>query len=176
MLLDRADFAELEELSAHRQRLWERQREYVLARSALHRRLWGAQRPPASLEALGELPLVDKEALRRSQHAHPPFGDYLAAEPERIARIHRTSGTTGTAMNLALSARDARETALVGARAQAASGLGPGHRVVHCLNYRMWMGGFTDHTTLEATGATVVPFGVGDTRLLIRTIRSEERR
>lgn len=171
MLLDRADFAELEELSAHRQRLWERQREYVLARSALHRRLWGAQRPPESLEALGELPLVDKEALRQSQRAHPPFGDYLAAEPERIARIHRTSGTTGTAMNLALSARDARETALVGARAQAASGLGPGHRVVHCLNYRMWMGGFTDHTTLEATGATVVPFGVGDTRLLIRTIR-----
>ncbi len=33
------------------------------------------------------------------------------------------------------------------------------------------MGGFTDHTTLEATGATVVPFGVGDTQLLIRTIR-----
>ncbi|MFZ5792282.1 MAG: phenylacetate--CoA ligase family protein [Pseudomonadota bacterium] len=109
--------------------------------------------------------------LRRSQRDHPPFGDYLAAEETRIARIHRTSGTTGTAMNLALSARDAHETAVVGARAQAASGLGPGHRVIHCLNYRLWMGGFTDHTTLEATGAAVVPFGVGDTQLLIRTIR-----
>jgi phenylacetate-CoA ligase len=43
-------------------------------------------------------------------------------------------------------------------------------RVVHCLNYRLWMGGYTDHSTLEAAGATVVPFGVGDTQLLIRTI------
>jgi phenylacetate-CoA ligase len=34
----------------------------------------------------------------------------------------------------------------------------------------MWMGGLTDHLTLERTGATVVPFGVGNTELLIRTI------
>ena len=101
---------------------------------------------------------------------HPPFGDYLAAPESTIARIHRTSGTTGTAMNLALSAEDARETAMVGARAQAASGLGPGHRVVHCLNYRLWMGGYTDHATLEATGAAVIPFGVGETQQLVRTI------
>ena len=101
---------------------------------------------------------------------HPPFGDYLAAPESTIARIHRTSGTTGTAMNLALSAEDAEETALVGARAQAASGLGPGHRVVHCLNYRLWMGGYTDHATLEATGAAVIPFGVGETQQLVRTI------
>lgn len=127
--------------------------------------------PPRRLEALAELPLVDKEMLRESQRAHPPFGDYLAAPADRIARVHRTSGTSGTAMNLALSARDAQETAIVGARAQAASGLGPGHRVVHCLNYRLWMGGYTDHAALEATGAAVVPFGVGDSELLIRTIR-----
>ena len=63
---------------------------------------------------------------------------------------------------------------MVGARAQAASGLGPGHRVVHCLNYRLWMGGYTDHTTLEATGAAVIPFGVGETQLLVRTIRELE--
>jgi phenylacetate-CoA ligase len=42
---------------------------------------------------------------------------------------------------------------------------------VHCLNYQLWMGGYTDHTTLEATGATVVPFGVGNPQLLVRTIR-----
>ncbi len=109
--------------------------------------------------------------LRASQRDHPPFGDYLAAPVNAVARVHRTSGTSGTAMNLAMSAQDAHETALVGARAQSAAGLGPGHRVVHCLNYRLWMGGFTDHTTLEATGATVVPFGVGETQLLVRTIR-----
>jgi phenylacetate-CoA ligase len=171
MMIERADFADPGQLAAHRQRCWEQQRDYVLARSALHRRVWGAKAPPVRLEALAELPLIDKDMLRASQRDHPPFGDYLAAAPEMIARIHRTSGTTGTAMNLALSARDAHETAVVGARAQAAAGLGPGHRVVHCLNYRLWMGGFTDHTTLEMTGAAVVPFGVGDTRLLVDTIR-----
>ncbi len=170
MLLQRAEFADLADLAAHREACWQRQRDYVLARSALHRRVWAGRLPPPHLEALAELPLIDKEMLRASQRAHPPFGDYLAAPPERIARVHRTSGTTGTAMNLALSAADAQQTAIVGARAQSASGLGPGHRVIHCLNYRLWMGGYTDHATLEATGAAVVPFGVGESSLLIRTI------
>lgn len=169
-MIEHADFADLAKLAAHRQVAWERQREYVTACSTLHRRVWAGVEPPPRLEGLAELPLVDKEMLRESQRAHPPFGDYLAAPEERIARVHRTSGTSGTAMNLALSVRDAQETAIVGARAQAASGLGPGHRVVHCLNYRLWMGGYTDHATLEATGAAVVPFGVGDSELLIRTI------
>lgn len=171
MLLERAEFAALDDLAAHREACWQRQRDYVLACSPLHRRVWAGRAPPSRLEALGELQLIDKETLRASQGLHPPFGDYLAAAPERIARVHRTSGTTGTAMNLALSAADAHETAIVGARAQSASGLGPGHRVVHCLNYRLWMGGYTDHATLEATGACVVPFGVGESSLLIRTIR-----
>lgn len=171
MLIERADFADLDALAAHRQAAWTRQRDYVAARSPLHRRAWGGKLPPLRLEALAELPLIDKDMLRESQCTHPPFGDYLAASDNKIARVHRTSGTTGTAMNLALSALDAHETALVGGRAQAASGLGPGHRVIHCLNYRLWMGGYSDHATLEATGAAVVPFGVGDTQLLIRTIR-----
>lgn len=171
MLMERAEFADPAVLAAHRQALWERQRAYVLGVSPLHRRVWAGKAPPARLEALADLPLIDKAVLRESQQAHPPFGDYLGAPESKIARVHRTSGTTGTAMNLALSARDAHETATVGARAQSAAGLGPGHRVVHCLNYRLWMGGFTDHTTLEATGATVVPFGVGESRLLVQTIR-----
>ncbi|MCC6470739.1 MAG: AMP-binding protein [Alphaproteobacteria bacterium] len=171
MLIDRADFADPGLLAAHRQASWERQRGYVAQRSPLHRRAWGGKAPPARLEALAELPLVDKEMLRASQREHPPFGDYLASPETKVARVHRTSGTTGTAMNLALSAADAHETAIVGARCQAAGGLGPGHRVVHCLNYKLWMGGYTDHTTLEATGAAVVPFGVGDTQLLVQTIR-----
>ena len=74
-------------------------------------------------------------------------------------------------MNLALSARDCEITERVGGRSHRAAGLTPEHTVVHCLNYQMWMGGVTDHLTLERTGATVVPFGVGGTELLIHTIR-----
>jgi phenylacetate-CoA ligase len=35
----------------------------------------------------------------------------------------------------------------------------------------MWAGGVTDHLSLEATGAAVIPFGVGNTSRLIETIR-----
>ncbi len=137
----------------------------------MHRRAWSAVRPPSSLEAIADLPLTDKEMLRSSQPVHPPFGNHLASNETKAAWVHRTSGATGVAINPTLSPQDAVEIAVVGGWAQSASRLGPGYRVVHCLNYRLWMGGLTDHTTLEATGATVIPFGAGDTQLLIRTIR-----
>jgi phenylacetate-CoA ligase len=35
----------------------------------------------------------------------------------------------------------------------------------------MWAGGLTDHLSLERAGATVIPFGVGNTHVLLRTIR-----
>ena len=170
-LLPGADFAPLEELDAYRQWLWSQQRDYVREHSDLYRDVWTGHDVPENLDDLAALPLVDKDMLRASQREHPPFGAYLASAPADVRRVHRTGGTTGEAMNLALSAADAEDTAEVGARAQRASGLGPGDVVIHCLNYQLWMGGFTDHTTLEATGATVVPFGVGNTDLLVRTIR-----
>ena len=169
--MDAAETASPAELARLQQDLWGAQAEYVAAASPFFRTLWDGRLPPARLEGLPALPLADKAMLRASQAADPPFGDYLAARPDQVIRLHRTSGTTGMAMNLALSREDAAQTARIGARAQRAGGLGPGHRVVHCLNYQMWMGGFTDHTTLEETGAMVVPFGVGGSELLVRTIR-----
>jgi phenylacetate-CoA ligase len=166
-----ADFLPLARIAALQAERWSAQRRYVMEHSPFLRRLWNGCPVPGCLEELPSLPLCDKAMLRESQAAHPPFGDYLAAPEEGVNRLHRTSGTTGQAMNLALSARDARQTTEVGARAQRAAGLGPGHRVVHCLNYQMWMGGVSDHLTLEEAGATVIPFGVGNSELLVRTIR-----
>ncbi len=160
-----------QQLGAHQQALWQQQRRYVFEHSAFYRRLWNESEPPERLEEIAALPLSDKADLRRSQTETPPFGDYLAASTERVTRLHRTSGTTGQAMNLALSARDCEVTETIGGRAQSLAGLRASHRVVHCLNYRMWMGGVTDHLTLERSGAMVVPFGVGETALLVRTIR-----
>ncbi|MCC0080888.1 MAG: phenylacetate--CoA ligase family protein [Rhodobacter sp.] len=159
------------ELEPHIQSLWQRQGAYVAETSAFYRALWQGRRLPRDVRDLPELPLSDKAQLRQSQADHPPFGDYLAAPRSLANRLHRTSGTTGQAMNLALSARDASITQEVGGRCHRSAGLTPDHTVVHCLNYQMWMGGLTDHMTLEATGALVVPFGVGSTDLLIRTIR-----
>ncbi len=170
-LIDNAHRMPPEDLATHQQEAWARQRAYVMQNSAFYRSLWHGQTPPKDLRDLPDLPLSDKAQLRISQAEHPPFGDYLASGVRQAVRLHRTSGTTGQAMNLALSARDCTITETVGGRCQASAGLTADHRVVHCLNYQMWMGGLTDHMTLQATGAMVVPFGVGSTELLIRTIQ-----
>jgi phenylacetate-CoA ligase len=153
------------------QAAWERQRRHVARHSPFYRELWLERGPPQDLRDLPELPLTTKAQLRAAQDAHPPFGNYLATTRDLINRLHRTSGTTGQAMNLALSAADCTTTVAVGGRSHRSAGLTPQHTVVHCLNYQMWMGGVTDHLTLEQAGATVVPFGVGDSARLIRTIR-----
>lgn len=159
------------ELERHQHAAWQIQAPYVFENSPFFQELWNSVPPPSNLRDLPEFPLSDKAQLRLSQAEHPPFGNYLASPLSKVNRLHRTSGTTGQAMNLALSARDCDITETVGARSQSAAGLTADHTVVHCLNYQMWMGGVTDHMTLERTGATVVPFGVGNTELLIRTIR-----
>lgn len=158
------------EIAAIQQRGWERQRAHVAANSAFYQDLWNGAQPPADLRDLASLPLSDKAGLRISQAEHGPFGNYLATPRSAAVRLHRTSGTTGQAMNLALSAHDCRVTEIVGGRSHRAAGLSAEHTIVHCLNYQMWMGGLTDHMTLEQTSALVVPFGVGGTDLLIRTI------
>lgn len=170
-LLERGEYADGEALLAHQQAAWRRQSRYVAEKSQFFRSLWNGTAPPDDLRDLPDLPLTDKSQLRESQASRPPFGTYLAAPRELAVRLHRTSGTTGQAMNLAMSAHDCRITETVGGRCHRAAGLGPGRTVVHCLNYQMWMGGVTDHMTLEQTGALVVPFGVSGTELLIRTIR-----
>jgi phenylacetate-CoA ligase len=120
---------------------------------------------------LALLPFTTKQELRNSQKRQAPFGDFLAAPAEKVNRVHRTSGTTGSFIYTALTKNDLDLTHNCGARAFWAGGLRPHHRVVHCLNYCMWMGGYTDHANLEATGATVIPFGVGNSRQLIQVIK-----
>ena len=166
-----ADFLPLEELKKVQQQRWYIQADYVKAHSSFYKQHLRNEELPQSLNRLERLPFTTKEHLRHDQQKHHPFGSYLAAEEKNIVRMHRTSGTSGTAMNLALTATDAQITAIVGGRAQRASGLTDNHRVVHCLNYKLWMGGFTDHTTLEETGAMVFPYGVGGTEGLIQLIQ-----
>jgi len=170
-LLPNAESQPVAYLRTHIQKAWEDQSRYVIEKSEFYRQLWAGKQPPKDLSALPELPLSDKSQLRISQAGHPPFGNYLAAPISQAVRLHRTSGTTGQAMNLALSARDCEITETVGGRAQRLAGLTPDDIVAHCLNYQMWMGGVTDHMTLQKTGALVIPFGVGSTELLIRTIQ-----
>jgi phenylacetate-CoA ligase len=160
-----------EALAPLQARLWGAQWRYVAARSDFYRRKLGAAvARDVTLDGLQALPLTDKEEIRLSQEAAPPFGDHVACAPDRIVRIHRTSGTTGRSLIVAFSQRDVDVVTRLGGRAMFCAGARPGLRIVHCLNYQLWAGGVTDHMIIEASGATVVPFGVGQTRKLLETI------
>lgn len=159
-------------IRAHQDDLWRRQWDYVRNSSLFYKNKFGAlAEREIRLDDIGQLPFTGKDELRRSQEDTYPFGDYLASDSDKVVRVHRTSGTTGRPLQLANSRRDVDLIALVGGRAQFAAGLRPRDRVVHCLNYCQWTGGVTDHMTLEEAGAAVVPFGVGNTKLLLETIK-----
>jgi phenylacetate-CoA ligase len=151
---------------------WQSQWQYLGRHSRFYREKFGDLfAKDVSLDGLQGLPFTEKDDLRISQEISYPMGEYVACEEKDVARLHRTSGTTGRPLILANSRRDAQDVARVGARSMWAAGLRPTDRVVHCLNYCMWTGGFTDHTILEETGATVLPYGTGQTKQLITSIR-----
>jgi phenylacetate-CoA ligase len=151
------------------------QLDYIWASSAFYQRKFaeaGIKREAIrNVADLPLLPFTEKDECRRSQQEHPPFGNYLATSQEQVIRAHKTSGTTGRALYVALTPHDRNLMNECAARAFWAAGLRPSDTVVHCLNYRLWIGGFSDHENLETTGATVVPFGVGQTALLLQTVR-----
>ncbi len=150
---------------------WSTQWEHVRRHSTFYRnKLAGHAGQEMTLDSLQEMPFTEKDDLRESQQRQPPFGDYLAAPKTAVRRLHTTSGTTGRALTIVHGKADVDWTAKVGGRAFYAAGLRPGHRVVHCLSYRMWTGGVTDHMSLEAAGACVIPFGVGGAEQLIDAI------
>ncbi|MGE5537984.1 MAG: phenylacetate--CoA ligase family protein [Gemmatimonas sp.] len=118
-----------------------------------------------------ELPLVSKEDLLADQAEKPPFGRLLAVPADAVRRIHRTSGTSAVPLFVALTDRDIEDTYVSAVRAFRLAGMGPGDRVVHCLNFNMWSGGITDYMPIERLKATAIPFGVGNTSLLLSLIR-----
>jgi phenylacetate-CoA ligase len=144
---------------------------YLERASPFHRaRLAGRAdrvRGPADLPGL---PLTTKDELRADQAAHPPFGTRLCAPREALVRLHVTSGTTGEPVAIGLTRADHEANSAIGGAAFAIAGVRAGDTIAHCLNYALYAGGVADHMALEASGATVVPVGVGQSRRLLELI------
>ena len=148
-----------------------RQLAYLADRSPLYRRRLG--RLATRLRRLEDLRAVGyttKEELRASQERDPPFGEYLCAPLEALVRVHLTSGTTGAPVAIGLTRADHERNSAIGSEAFRIAGVRPGDLIAHCLNYSLYAGGVADHMALEASGATVVPIGVGQSRRLLETI------
>ena len=113
------------------------------------------------LEDLAALPFTTKEELRASQAESPPYGDYVCVDGIEIVRMHLSSGTTGKPVVMPYTERDVATSAEVGARAFWAAGVRPDDTLLHCLSYSFYTGGISDHAALEATGAAMIPVGLG---------------
>jgi phenylacetate-CoA ligase len=134
------------------------------------RKLGEAGVSPGSVNGLDDLPRIPfttKEEVRASQAASPPFGEFACADPIDFVRVHLSSGTTGRAIATAYTERDVETSSEIGARAFWSAGVRPDDIVAHCLAYGFYTGGVSDHTAMEATGATVVPTGLGQSARLL---------
>jgi phenylacetate-CoA ligase len=149
----------------------QRQLRYLESSSSFYaERLRGEREGVRRPADLSRLPFTTKEELRDGQRAEPPFGPHLCAPPERLARIHVTSGTTGEPVAVGFTRADHEANSAVGGEAFRIAGVREDDVIAHCLNYALYAGGIADHMALEASGATVVPVGTGQSRRLLDLI------
>lgn len=154
--------------------LLKKQLKYVISNSLFYsekfQRIHISKENATDLKNFYNLPFTEKNELLVEQKKFPPFGRLAKSSSIKVRRIHKTSGTSGKPLFIALTKKDICANVQSGKRAFLCAGLTSNDRVIHCLNYCMWAGGLTDHLSLEATGAAVIPFGVGNTKQLIETI------
>jgi phenylacetate-CoA ligase len=144
---------------------------YLESSSDFYReRLQGVRERVRTAADLPHLPFTTKEELREGQRRDPPFGPHLCAPRERLVRMHVTSGTTGEPVAVGFTQRDHEANSAVGGEAFRIAGVRPDDTIAHCLNYALYAGGIADHMALEASGATVVPVGTGQSRRLLELI------
>ena len=123
---------------------------------------------PADLKCLADLekfPLTTKADLR----ANYPFG-FFAAPPEKIVRVHASSGTTGKPTVVGYTKRDIETWAAVVARSIRAAGGRPGMKVHVAYGYGLFTGGLGAHYGAEALGCMVIPMSGGQTEKQVQLI------
>jgi phenylacetate-CoA ligase len=145
---------------------------YLLERSSFYREKLGPS-PSDLLEDIAELPLTEKSELRATVTPENPFGTHLCADPSEIVRIYSTSGTTGTASYIPLTADDVENWLVGSSRSYAASGVQPGERIVSTYNAGPFVAGAA-LAAFERIGLVHVPVGTGNTALLVRAIETLE--
>jgi len=144
---------------------------YLEASSDFYReRLSGVRERVRGPADLRHVPFTTKDELREGQRRDPPFGAHLCAPRERLVRVHVTSGTTGEPVAVGFTRHDHEANSAVGGEAFRIAGVRPDDTIAHCLNYALYAGGIADHMALEASGATVVPVGTGQSRRLLELI------
>lgn len=141
---------------------------YVYEELPFYRKLYDSKGfHPDDVKALEDfttkVPVITKELLVADQADHPPFGSYTPDfPPADLARIHGSSGTSGTPTMYAVSRKDWDRAADVHAMAQWCAGLRPDDIVQIGFPFGLFFGGWGVLQGAERIGATVFPLGVTD--------------
>ena len=122
------------------------------------------------LDQIGRLPFTEKDELRKTQAAAPPFGDHLTCAPEDLLRVFSTSGTTGVPCYLGLTRNDIDMYATNVARGYSAAGFSKGQRIAVGFNAGPFVAGAV-YYGFDKIGCTVIPVGTGNTERLVTAIQ-----
>lgn len=110
-----------------------------------------------------KVPVITKKMLVDDQRRNPPFGSYTQPfRPGQIARVHGSSGTSGTPTMYAVSKQDWQRAADVHAMAQWCAGIRPDDIAQIGFPFGLFFGGWGVLQGLERIGATVFPLGMAD--------------
>jgi len=121
------------------------------------------------LAEIARLPLTEKDELRATRTRENPIGAHLCARPSEIVRIYSTSGTTGTPSYIPLTAADLENWVTGSARSYAASGVGPGDRIVSTYNAGPFVAGAA-LAAFDRIALSHIPIGTGHTERLITAV------
>jgi phenylacetate-CoA ligase len=122
-----------------------------------------------TLEDIQRFPFTTKEDLRLNTY---PYGGKLLCVPrEEIICWHMTSGTTGQPTVGPYTFKDYETWMNVMARTYVAAGTTKGDIVANIYGYGLFTGGLGFHQSAHLVGATVIPWSVGRTEALIKTLK-----
>lgn len=111
-----------------------------------------------SLADLPRLPFMTKSMMREQY----PYG-LFAEPPEKLVRLHASSGTKGKPTLVGYTRNDIDVWAEVCARSFCLSGGEPGHVFQNAYGYGLFTGGLGLHYGVERAGGVVVPASTGGT-------------
>ncbi len=119
-----------------------------------------------SLDDLKFLPFTTKDELRDCY----PFG-HIAVDISQYARMHMSSGTTGTPVINVMTKNDISQWGEIMARCLSCATLTPEDRLQIMPSFGLFNGGFGFHYGAETLGCFIVPAGPGRSLMQLKLIK-----
>ncbi|PMP94101.1 MAG: phenylacetate--CoA ligase [Thermodesulfobacterium geofontis] len=119
-----------------------------------------------SLDDLKFLPFTTKDELRDCY----PFG-HIAVDISQYARMHMSSGTTGTPVINVMTKNDLSQWGEIMARCLSCATLTPEDRLQIMPSFGLFNGGFGFHYGAETLGCFIVPAGPGRSLMQLKLIK-----